>query len=185
VHGLGHHGAGAERARGRRPRAPQRPSLIDVHFRPVTPDNERECLALRVADDQARFIASNARSLEQAKAQPALVPLAIYPAAARGYPAPKVPMVGFAMYEVDVGVGSILRLMVDARHQRKGYGRAALVELIRRLRLIPEVEMIVASHREDNVTMGRLLAQLGFVPWEITDPALRRAGEIYVRLPRE
>ena len=88
--------------------------MSDVHLRPITEANEGECRALRVADAQAGFIATNARSLEQAKAHPALVPLAIYPGAARGYPAPKVPMVGFAMYEVDVGGGSILRVMIDA-----------------------------------------------------------------------
>ena len=158
--------------------------MSDVHLRPITSGNERECLALRVADDQAGFIATNARSLEQAKAHPTLVPLAIYPGAARGYPHPSVPMVGFAMYEVDVGVGSILRLMIDAQHQGKGYGRAALVELIRRLRLMPEVEMIVTSHREGNAAIARLLGQLGFVAWDVTDPALRRAGEVYLRLLR-
>lgn len=157
--------------------------MSDVHLRPITPANERDCLALRVADAQTGFIASNARSLEQAKTHPTLVPLAVYPVAARGYPAPTVPMVGFAMYEVDVGVGSILRVMIDARHQRRGYGRAALVELIRRLRLIPEVEMIVTSHRAGNVAIARLLDQLGFVPWDV-DPTLRRAGEVYLRLPR-
>jgi len=157
--------------------------LSGVHLRPITSGNEQECLALRVADDQTGFIASNTRSLEQAKAHPTLVPLAIYPGAARGDPAPKVPMVGFAMYEVDVGVGSILRVMIDARHQRQGYGRAAFVELIRRLGLIPEVEMIVTSHREGNVAIARLLSRLGFVPWDV-DPALRRAGEVYLRWPR-
>jgi diamine N-acetyltransferase len=157
--------------------------VIDVHLRPVTPDNEREVLALRVTDAQAAFIASNVRSLEQAKAHPTLVPLAIYPGAARGYPAPKVAMVGFAMYEVDVGVGSILRLMIDARHQRQGYGRAAPAELIRRLRLIPEVERIVTSHHDGNIAIAQLLGERGFVPWDV-DPALRRAEEVYLRLPR-
>ena len=112
------------------------------------------------------------------------MPLAIYPGAARGYPSPKAPMVGFAMYEVDVGVGSILRLMIDARYQQQGFGRAAAVELLRRLRLIPEVEMIVTSHRAGNATAAGLFASLGFVPWEISEPALRRPGEVYLRLPR-
>jgi diamine N-acetyltransferase len=92
-------------------------------------------------------------------------------------------MVGFAMYEVDVGVGSILRLMIDARHQRQGYGRAALAELIRRLRLIPEVERIVTSHHDGNIAIAHLLGERGFVPWDV-DPALRRAEEVYLRLPR-
>jgi diamine N-acetyltransferase len=46
--------------------------------------------------------------------------------------------------------------MIDAAHQRKGYGRAALVEVIRRLRLEPEVEMIVTSHRHDNAVVANL-----------------------------
>jgi diamine N-acetyltransferase len=37
--------------------------------------------------------------------------------------------------------------MIDRCYQRQGYARAAMVEVIRRLRLIPEVEMIATSHR--------------------------------------
>ncbi|MGH8057144.1 MAG: GNAT family N-acetyltransferase [Candidatus Entotheonellia bacterium] len=59
----------------------------------------------------------------------------IYDRAARGYPTPTVPMMGFVMYEVTCGVGFILRLMIDRKYQRQGYGRAALVEVIRRLKL--------------------------------------------------
>jgi len=51
-------------------------------------------------------------------------------------------MVGFTMYELSAGVGFIRRLMIDQRFQRKGYGRAAMLEVIRRLTLHPEVEMI-------------------------------------------
>jgi diamine N-acetyltransferase len=122
--------------------------MAEVHLRRVAADNEQECLGLRVDDAQAQFVAPNAQSLAQAKANPRLVPLAVYDRAARGSPQPCVPMVGFVMYEIDCGVGSILRLMIDRAHQRKGYGRAALVEVIRRLRLEPEVEMIVTSHRK-------------------------------------
>lgn len=35
-------------------------------------------------------------------------------------PTAPVPMVGFGMYEIDCGVGLILRLMIDRAHQRKG-----------------------------------------------------------------
>jgi diamine N-acetyltransferase len=57
--------------------------------------------------------------------------------------------------------------MVDRAHQRKGYGRAALIEVIRRLRLEPEVEMIVTSHRNDNAVVAALFRSLGFIPWEL------------------
>ncbi len=54
------------------------------------------------------------------------------------------------MYEVATGVGFILRLMIDRNHQRKGYGRAAMLEVIRRLKLYPDVEMIATSHQKAN-----------------------------------
>ncbi len=156
--------------------------MAEVHLRRITADNEQECLSLRVDDAQARFVATNAQSLAQARANPSLVPLAVYDRAARGYPQPRAPMVGFVMYEIDCGVGSILRLMIDRAHQGKGYGRAALVEVIRRLRLEPEVEMVVTSHRHDNVVVAALFRSLGFVSWELEGMALK-PGEVYLRLP--
>jgi diamine N-acetyltransferase len=156
--------------------------VAEVHLRRITTDNELECLGLRVHDAQARLVASNEQSLTQAKTNPGLVPLAVYDQTARGYPQPRVPMVGFVMYEIDCGVGLILRLMIDAAHQRKGYGRATLVEVIRRLRLEAEVEMIVTSHRHDNAVAAALFQSLGFVPWELENIALK-AGEVYLRLP--
>jgi diamine N-acetyltransferase len=156
--------------------------MADVHLRRITSDNEQECVALQVDESQARFIATNAQSLAQAGANPSLVPLAVYDREACGYPRPRVPMVGFVMYEIDCGVGSILRLMIDRAHQRKGYGRAALVEVIRRLRLEPEVEMIVTSHRHDNAGVAALFRSLGFVRWELEGIALT-PGEVYLRLP--
>ncbi|MBI2178833.1 MAG: GNAT family N-acetyltransferase [Candidatus Tectomicrobia bacterium] len=154
-----------------------------VHLRLVTPDNEAECLRLRVDDSQARFIATNAKSLAQAKANPLLVPLAIYDREACGYLKPGVPMVGFVMYEVDCGVGSILRIMIDRAHQGKGYGRAAMIQVIRRLQRYPEVEMIVTSHRHDNAVAASLFRSLGFVPWDVREAAELNPGEVHLRLP--
>gem|GEM_PF-4429745 len=42
-----------------------------------------------------------------------------------------------------------------------------MVEVIRRLRLNPEVEATATSHRRENVAAARLYASLGFVPWNI------------------
>jgi diamine N-acetyltransferase len=86
-------------------------------------------------------------------------------------------MVGFVMYEIDCGVGSILRLMIDRAHQRQGYGRAALLEVVRRLRLEPEVEMVATSHRHDNAVVAALLRSVGSVPWELEGfaPSLARS----------
>jgi len=153
-----------------------------VHLRPITRNNLYECLALRVGDRQGGLVAANGKSLAEAYVDSNLVPLGIYPIAARGHEQPNVAMVGFTMYQVEARVGFILRLMIDRDYQRQGYGRATMIEVIRRLLLHPEVEMIATSHRRDNDAMAQLCAQLGFVDWEI-DWATDVPDEIYLWLP--
>ena len=155
--------------------------MVDVHLRPVTLDNYKEYLGLRVGASQEGLVASNAQSLAEAKVNAALVPLAIYDGAARGYEQPSLPMVGFIMYELTAGVGFILRLMVDRAFQGRGYGRGAMVAVVRRLRLHPEVEMIATSHRRENAAAARLYAALGFVPWEVAWVGPEDA-EVFLRL---
>jgi hypothetical protein len=101
--------------------------MTEVHLRRITAAIEEACLGLRVGDDQVGFVGTNTQSLDQAKANPGLVPLAIYDRAACGYPQPRVPMIGFVMYEIDCGVGFILRLMIVST-------RASPQELRRRAR---------------------------------------------------
>lgn len=157
--------------------------MPEVHLRAITPDTVRECLALQVDESQARFIATNAKSLAEAQVNPAFVPLAIYDAAARGQAAPKQAMIGFVMYEVACGVGFIQRLMIDRGYQRQGYGRAALCEVLRRLALIPEVEMIGTSHRHDNAVAARFFQCAGFMPWNLDDAESQCPGEVFLKLP--
>jgi len=76
-------------------------------------------------------------------------------------------MVGFTMYELVAGVGFILRLMIDRNYQRQGYGTATMIEVMRRLRLHPEVERIATSHRKENVAVAGLCRNLGFRDWGI------------------
>ena len=97
-----------------------------------------------MADAQRNFIASNVKSLAEAYVNPTLHPFGIYDAKAH-YQANPI-MVGFTMYEIVDAVGFISRLMIDEKYQRKGYGRAAMIEVMRRLRLYPDVERIATSH---------------------------------------
>ncbi len=136
---------------------------------------------MRVSDDQTNSVASNEKSLAEASVDPALFPFAVYDEAARGEADPAMPMVGFCMYEIRFGVGFILRIMIDSAWQGNGYGRAAIVEMIRRLRLCPDVEMIATSHRHDNFAIASLFESLGFVPWEVNDQG-DVDGEIYLML---
>ena len=66
-------------------------------------------------------------------------------------------MVGFTIYEIVAGIGFIMRLMVDHKYQQKGYGEAAMQELIRGwLKSYLEVESIATSYRQGNKTASKL-----------------------------
>ncbi|ESA31972.1 spermidine acetyltransferase [Leptolyngbya sp. Heron Island J] len=93
--------------------------MANVHLRRVTRENLEECLSLQVLESQKGLVASTTESLAEAYVDPNLFPLAVYDAAACGYEQPEVPVVGFTMYEITAGVGFIMRLMADKKHQRK------------------------------------------------------------------
>ena len=138
--------------------------MIKVSLRAITQANFHECISLTVADDQKDLVASNVKSLAEAYVNPTLHPFGIYDASAHYKKNPA--MVGFTIYEIAEAVGFILRLMIDEKYQRKGYGRAAMIEVIRRLKLHPEVEIIATSHLRENEAAAKLYESLGFVDWE-------------------
>lgn len=90
-------------------------------------------------------------------------------------------MIGFTMYEITLSVGSILRLMIDCKYQRQGYGRAAILEVIRRLKLHLEVELIATSYRQGNEIAAKLYRSLGFVDWTIAW-AKDHESEVFLKL---
>jgi diamine N-acetyltransferase len=161
--------------------------MAEIVLKVITRENFRECISLALEPWQQELVAPNVESLAEAKVDPALVPLAIYDRAALGAPLSDHRMVGFTMYGAVAAVGFIKRLMIDKRHQRQGYARAAMREVIRRLRLHPEVQLIGTRHRRCNEGAANLYRSLGFIPWE--DPwddsdsdevylALQEAGQV-------
>jgi len=132
-----------------------------IDLRHITMDNFRKCIELSVAEHQKGFVASNMYSLAEAMADGVSNPRAIY---AGGQ------MVGFVMYCFDPedGTGYIDRLMVAADHQRRGYGRAAMMEVIGRLRATPGCRRIRTSFAPANSAAEALYESLGF----------RKTGEI-------
>ena len=156
--------------------------MAQVSLHEISANNRAECLELRVAESQSGWVAPNSESLQEAAANSNLVPLAIYDVMARGFEKPDLPMVGFTMYELSAGVGFIRRLMIDQRFQGKGYGRAAMREVMRRLKLHPEVELIATRHRRDNEAAAKLYRSLGFVDWNIRW-AQEHPSEVYLCHP--
>ena len=107
-----------------------------VSLRQVTADTVRDVIRLTVNQDQERFVAPNAVSLAQALFAPEAWYRAIYF---------KEEPVGFVMlYDeslrtpppVTPEVG-IWRLMINAKHQGRGIGGAALEQIIEYVRAKP------------------------------------------------
>lgn len=142
-----------------------------VELRPITVENWIDCIGLKPTEEQekAHFVAPNAVSLTQASFEPWWEALGIY--------ADDV-MVGFVMHgrwpttglpsyypdEIPVGVHYILRFMVDGQHQGKGYGKAAMAQVIERVRQLPDTRTLCLSYEPENFAAERLYTGMGFRP---------------------
>ncbi len=126
-----------------------------VTLEPVSQTDYQQVIALNPHPHQQGFVASNEESLEDAGENPACVPLLVR---AGGEP------VGFAMYALDEDDGNywIYRLMIDARHQGKGYGRAALRQLLGLLSELPDCPFVILGLQPGNDGARRLYEQTGF-----------------------
>lgn len=120
--------------------------------------NYLSILDLDVHASQRRFVASNMYSLAQAYVQPECEPLALY---VENKP------VGFAMYCLDRDDHEywIYRLMIDKKHQGRGYGREAMRLLIERIRAEADDDhrVIFISFEPDNTAAKSLYESLGFI----------------------
>ena len=91
-----------------------------VHLEPVTKDNLDAVLMLEVNDGQKGYVSSAAESLAQAYVyQETAFPFAVYN---------DDTVVGFIMmgYYEEKKYYTLWKLMIDRRHQGRGYGKAAL-----------------------------------------------------------
>ena len=136
-----------------------------VTLREITPANEGDVRALRVAPDQERFVSSVADSLDEAGSTPEARPWfrAIY--------AGERP-VGFVMLSYDLPPGDpeqpfryfLWRLLIDAGHQGYGYGRAAMSIVIDQLRGRPGADELVTSVHPGPGSPAPFYRALGFEP---------------------
>lgn len=155
--------------------------MSGVTLRRIADDAARaEVRRLGVAPEQLGLVATVEKSLSDVDGNPTLTAFAIYEASQQGLPEPTQAPVGFAVSEVVASVGFVLRLLIDAQHQGQGYGTAAMAELVRRLRLDPDVEVVATSHHAGNAAMARLCATLGFEAWATPFPP--PADDVYLIL---
>jgi diamine N-acetyltransferase len=68
-------------------------------------------------------------------------------------------------------------MMIDRRYQGRGYGKAALLALIERIKMQPDCLAIELDYDRENTAAARLYRGCGFQPLQENE-----AGEILARL---
>ena len=163
--------------------------MVELKRISILDDNVKECIELDLLPEQTKFVAHNAVSLGQAYALEKwglgskAAPYAIY---ANGK------MVGFIMYalftpeyddEYKEGKNYYYfwRFMIDKNHQRKGYGRQAMAQIIDEIKQKPfgDAKHCYITYEPDNPAK-ELYQSFGFEETgEVT------AGELVARMKLE
>jgi diamine N-acetyltransferase len=125
---------------------------------------------IKVAAGQEKFVAANVMSIAQLKIYPTANAFAVYV---------EDEMVGFVMYGYDEDDGHFYlgRLMIDEKHQGKGYGKAATLEVIERMKHLPECNELFLSFVPENTGAEKLYSSVGFERTGKTS----ESGEIVMR----
>ena len=128
-----------------------------LHLKTITKDNWIHAISLRVREDQVNFVASNAVSLAQLNFLDNFHAKGIYYGEE---------MVGFALYGIDEDDHEywIYRMMIDAKHQGKGYGKEAVKLVIEDIKNLKEDrhQTITLSYEPGNAHAKRLYEKIGF-----------------------
>lgn len=132
---------------------------MKIELRKIGDNNRAEIVSLTVSEKQREYIASNEESLAEAETLPEIArPFGIY---ADGK------AVGFAMFAFDGNNDDphdkywLWRFMIDKSLQGRGYGGAALKEIINYFR-DNGADEITLSTKESNVAALELYRKFGF-----------------------
>jgi diamine N-acetyltransferase len=132
-------------------------------LRAITRENWYQCTQLQLRPDQQDFVSPVVLSLAQSRFEPERVPLAIYD---------DDTLVGFLMYNdqpLHDDSYRISRVLIDQKYQGQGYGRQAVLQVIERMRHIPQCKEILIEYSPENTVAARLYTSLGFEPLRKTE----------------
>jgi GNAT superfamily N-acetyltransferase len=150
---------------------------VAITLREITADNDQSVRALRSTPEQEKFVSTVSYSLAEARDNPQGNPWfrAVY--------ADERP-VGFVMLSWNVepqppdinGPWFLWKLLIDHGHQRRGYGREVVRQIIELVRDHGGTELLTSCVDGEGGPAG-FYAQLGFVPTGELDPE----GEVLLR----
>ena len=143
-----------------------------VSLRPVDAGSWRDVARLTTAPGQERFVAAPTYYLAFCAYEDVWQPMSVHDGATGE-------VVGFLMWGIDDADGScwLGGVFVDAGHQRRGVGRAAIIEALRVLEPRVGSAGFALAYHPDNTVAKSLYASLGFVETGEVDE-----GEVVARL---
>lgn len=128
-----------------------------LHLKAITKENWQKAISLRVREDQLKFVASNAVSLAQLNFLENFLAKGIYHGEE---------MIGFTLYGIDEDDHEywIYRMMIDQKHQGKGYGIEAIKLVIDDISNIKEDrhQTITLSYTPTNEHAKHVYEKIGF-----------------------
>lgn len=144
-----------------------------IHFEKITEDNFKEIVGMKRPEGE-NFVAPNVYSLAQAwlyRENEDVYPFAIYF---------KDNPVGFMMLDEDLEERCLViwRIMFPVEHQNKGYGTAAIREIIRLAGESGKYDFLILDYAPGNEIARHVYEKLGFLP---TGEVVNN-GEIEMRL---
>ncbi len=131
-----------------------------IHLEKITEKNFIDAFGLKLDAGQARFVSHPIRSLAQAYVyREQCQPFGIYD---------EEVMVGYVMviYDYDIPEYDLWHMMIDVSKQGRGYGRAALDQVLAYIRTKPfgASDRVTLTCNRENSRALRLYKSRGFVP---------------------
>ena len=128
---------------------------MNITLREIDESNFVDAIRLEVKPEQSAYVATNAASIAQSKFHTFLECYGIYDSDS---------MVGFSAFGKHTQDGSawIVRHMIGAEFQRRGYGRAGLSALIEHMREVYECSEILLDVSPGNQAALELYKDAGF-----------------------
>ena len=132
-------------------------------MREVDQKNRQAILDLKLAEAQQKFIAFNTKTLKQAGEAPEAWLRAIYA---------DDELVGLLLLHDEhlrespreIGYYFLWRIMIDADHQGKGYGREAVLQVINYVKTRPHAKRLLSSYLPGKGGPEGFYQHLGFTP---------------------
>ena len=136
----------------------QKEQSMPIELRKITEDNFIDAFNLKLGEGQDKFVSHPIRSLAQAYVyRDQCQPFGIYH---------DDQMVGYVMviYDYDIPEYDIWHMMIDASHQGKGYGKAALALVLDYIRSKPfgDSGRVALTCNRDNPGALGLYRSMGF-----------------------